>query len=163
MSIIEIIVYIIGGPILVGSSFSVYFFVRKLFNRKHIHGYNLKKWNFLGTTSLNVNGDFNTTAFFFCKKNNPNNRSYKLTGKVNDLIYCCSFHSFILHDVTLWEIGEKELYYPVLSPSKWLQNYMLDNNNKVWDDKTKWWAKQQTFDSDHNNVVSLSGFKPKRD
>ena len=134
-------------------------------NSKLLFGYDLDIWNYLGQTVISYlsSGKAISTAniAFFVKKDDENCRSFIILGN-DKTIEEYEYHGWISGMAKPWEFGEHELFQVVQSiPSKYLTEYMKDKYSVYWDNKEKWWVKQQQY-SDTDNIVDFTFKKGKK-
>jgi hypothetical protein len=123
-----------------------------------LHGMDLEKWNYLGlnriTVVANVDkvGELETgsaTVYFFSEFLDDDSRKYIIIDHHPNSGRDYKNHPWILEVAEIWRIGEDALYRPIgENPSRYLQDYMLENYKAVWREREngRWWW-QQTEDA----------------
>lgn len=101
-----------------------------------LHGHDLNKWHYLGFVELTLN-ETEYPTFLFVNKDNYSKRSYTIGGSNPER--CRKYHSYVSKHLEPWSKGEYELYTLCNSPSRWLQEFMLDKFTCEWDKETQWW------------------------
>lgn len=133
---------------------------REVKNAPKFMGVNLDKNHYLGYTNIKyVNTDGKTTRqcniHFFVDKEDHTIRVYKFECENESDFY---YHPWMTQ-ARLWMLNEKELWYSIKTmPSKWLNQYMIDNYDSIWSEEKEWWEHntKSKIESKEDNVIKVT-------
>lgn len=105
-------------------------------------GVDRNKYVFLGTRDFYYTDKGSHTdryyAYGFVNPNDLLDRRVVLPYAMNDGY---KTHPYYLNCILPWSLGSNALYgFANHNHSEWLENYMINNFNSVWCDKTNWWV-----------------------
>ena len=108
--------------------------------KEKLFGHDIDTWNYLGRTNIMFTTNDEPTdeaiIHFFVHKNGKD-RSWKMI--TDNYTKFERKHPYCTLSLPLWKARETNLSYLVERPSYFLQNYMFNTHNKMWNhDKQEW-------------------------
>lgn len=123
------------------------------------YGVDLNKWDYLGSTKIKWINKHNETldevnVLFFSSVKDTNNRFWDIPDD-HRLHREFTSHPFIFH-LNRWRICDYELWDLIETPSKFLKEKMLNQENMIWYSQEKIWKtenfkKENIIVDDNNN------------
>jgi hypothetical protein len=112
-----------------------------------LHGFDLDEWHYLGNSEISYNvpengktTQYHARLFFFMNKENENIRDFVLKTNMPHLNF--ENHAWVTTNAHMWKACEKEYFFPInIEPSKYLRERMKIENGYFWDEKERWWSK----------------------
>lgn len=103
-----------------------------------LHGVSLSEFHYLGFTIFEFTGEstYKYHAHFFISDSGKRRVSIT-TNFQGDTYY--KYHKFY-EKVTLWAVGEGELYHRIRNPSRYLKDYMAKKFSASWDSESGVWV-----------------------
>lgn len=116
-----------------------------------LHGINLNDFHYLGLTQIFYVNEHsvktNASIFFFVHKT-TSLRKFVLKSPAGYWKTIFENHDWVTTEAELWAANERDLYQIIRSePSNYLEEYMLEKYDSVWDMESKWWKKSNKYDS----------------
>ena len=132
--------------------------------KEKLFDHSLDEWNYLGRTNImfTTNDKPTDTAIihFFVHKNGKD-RSWKMI--TDKYVKFETRHPYCTLSLPLWKARETSLSHLIEHPSFFLQSYMFDTHNKMWNpDKQEWSNYVETQEECNVVTVKFRGLGDKR-